>query len=393
MRHDDIVLHALFNPADGNKILSLGWDKAAYLWEATPPARPGEVIPFPGEVRWLEFTGDDDHLFVATRDGAAGLWSLEQKRFVTPVARQREAISVADFHSARGRFATASADGIVRFWEVTTARQIGETKPTKDAIVALEFANDGNSVFAAYLSGDVLQWKVSDGTQIGKTRKHSEKMDTLAVSPSRRQLATGCRDDYVYLWDTENGNPHPRKLLNTNRVLAITYSPDGKSIAVGSEDHTARIWSVDSEKQTGEAFVLNGRATALHFVAGGKALLVGGVEDTTVTCYDTKTHEALYLPLPHPVGISQITASASGSLVATVANDGVARLWRIPHTAQPPPAWLPDYLRAIGGMAFSAEQRLVEVPMRERVALRQKLLAMPPDSSEWDAIMRSSLQR
>ncbi len=393
MRHDDIVLHALFNPTDGSKILSVGWDNAAYIWEATPPSWSGEVIPLPGEVRWLAFAGDDDHLFVATRGGAAGVWSLEENRFVTPVARQREAISAAAFHSPGGRFATASADGIVRFWEVASARQIGETPPTKDAIMALEFANDGNSVFVAYLSGNVLQWKIPDGTQIGKARKHPEKMDALAVGPSGEELATGCRDDYVYLWQTRGADSSPRRLLNTNRVLSVAYDPSGKSIAVGSEDHTARIWSVDSEKQTGEAFVLNGRATALHFTAGGKALLVGGVEDTMVTCYDTKTHEALYLPLPHPAGISHITANASGSLVATVTNDGAARLWRIPHTAQPPPAWLPDYLRAIGGMAFSADQRLVEVPTRERLALRQKLLAMPPDPSEWDTIMRSSLQR
>jgi hypothetical protein len=131
----------------------------------------------------------------------------------------------------------------------------------------------------------------------------------------------------------------------------------------------------------------------VHYTARGSALLVGGIQDTEVNCYDTRTHNGIYYPLPHPVGVSHISSNAGGSLVVTVTNDGVARLWRIPLSSQAPPKWLPDYLRALAGLAFSSEQQLVEVPTRERLVLRKKLLNLPRDSSVWDSIMRSTLQR
>lgn len=392
MRHDEAVLRALFNP-DATKVLSIGWDNAAYLWDAEAPAWPGEILPIPGEVCSIAFDNNDDRVFVATRDGRAALWSLGKREFVTPAAHHHEAISAAVFHSPSGQFATAGTDGIVRFWNAVSGKEIGETKAGKDAIVAIAFSPDGGSLFAAYLGGSVLQWKVPEGTPIGKVMKHSEKMDALAIAPSGRELATGCRDDYLYLWKTPGGNSLPRKIRQGNPVLAISYHPDGHSIATGCDDHTARIWSLDSGQQSGEVFALNGRATAVRYTAGGNALLVGGIEDTEVNYYDAKTHNSLCLPLPHPDGVSQIASNARGSLVITVTNDGVARLWRIPTTSQPPPKWLPEYLRALGGLSFSAQQQLTQATTRERVALRAKLLAMPLDSSVWDSIMRSTLQR
>jgi WD40 repeat protein len=215
-------------------------------------------------------------------------------------------------------------------------------------------------------------------------------MDALAVAPSGREIATGCRDDFLYVWNTTNQNAPPRKIRHTNPVLATAYHPGGHFIATGCDDHTARIWSVDSGQQVGEPFYLQGRATALCYTAGGNALLVGGIEDTTVKRYAPQTHNDLGIALPHPEGVSHITSNADGSLVITITNDGVARLWRIPTTSTPPPKWLPEYLRALGGLTFSEQQQLTPVSTRERLELRRKLLNLPSDHSTWDKVMRSS---
>ncbi len=394
MRHDETVLKAIFNPVDGTKVLSMGWDNAAYLWNVRPPPWPGEVIPVPGQMQTIHFADRDDHVFVATRDGKVGIWSLGRKRFVTPVISASETIERAAFHLANRQCATADANGIIRFWDLQSGNKLGQTKAIgSNPVMSLAFAADGDSVFAAYLSGSVLQWKIPEGTQIGGPMKHSEKMDALAVSPLGRVIGTGCRDDYLYLWNTADTKTPPRKIRHTNPVLAVDFSPERQSVATGSDDHTARIWSLDTGKQSGEPFYLNGRATAVRFTANGNALLVGGVEDAEVTCYNTKTHDSQYLPLPHSMGVSHITANTSGSLVVTVTNDGIARLWRVPTTNESPPKWLPDYLRAVSGLAFSNQQRLVEVPMRERVELRKKLLDMPRDSSDWSKLVKASFGR
>jgi hypothetical protein len=79
--------------------------------------------------------------------------------------------------------------------------------------------------------------------------------------------------------------------------------------------------------------------------------------------------------------------------VITVTTDGVARLWRIPSTNEPPPKWISDYLRALGGLAFSTQQQLVQVTTRERLELRKKLLSQPRESTTWDKVMRSSFEQ
>ncbi len=85
IRHDETVLRAIFNP-DATKVLSVGWDGAAYLRDAAVPVWPGDILPIPGQVRSIEFDENDDRVFVATRDRQAGLWSLSKREFVTPVA-------------------------------------------------------------------------------------------------------------------------------------------------------------------------------------------------------------------------------------------------------------------------------------------------------------------
>lgn len=389
MRHDETVLRAIFN-RQGNKILSAGWDSAAYLWDVDPPPPPGEVMPIPGEVCSIEFTPNEERLFVATRDGKAGIWSLSGNHFVSPVIRCGNGISLAAFHSTSKKFATAGSNGVIRFWNAETGRSLGETKPISDTIMSLSFSPVGDSIFAAFLSGSVFQWKVPNGTQIGTRLQHSEKMDTLAVAPVGNNIATGCRDDFLYLWDTSRENPVARKIRHTNPVISVCYSPDARLIATGCDDHTARIWSATTGNQQGEPFYLTGRPTAVHFTAGGNVLLTGGIEDLEVNSYDIKTHNSLYIPLPHPTGVSRITANTSGSVVITVTNDGVARLWRIPTSSQRPPKWLPDYIRALGGLAFSAQQKLVQVSTRERLELRKKLLTQAPENTIWDRLMRWS---
>ena len=92
-------------------------------------------------------------------------------------------------------------------------------------------------------------------------------------------------------------------------------------------------------------------------------------------------------------GVVSLSASSDGSEIVTVTADGTARLWRIPSASVPPRKWLPDYLRAIGGLSFSAEQQLTQVPTADRLRLRKALLENVRGSSVWDDIMRWSFEQ
>jgi len=104
------------------------------------------------------------------------------------------------------------------------------------------------------------------------------------------------------------------------------------------------------------------------------------------------TGSALFLGLPHADRVVSVSASSDGSEIVTVAADGTARLWRIPSASIPPPTWLGNYLRAIGGLSFSAEQQLTQVSTAEHLRLRKMLLQNVRDSSVWESVMRRSFQ-
>lgn len=393
MRHDQAVLGATFNPVVPNRVLSIGSEGAAYLWNTRQKPWPGEILPFFGKVCSVDFANSEDQLFVATREGKAGIWSLTKKGFSHPIIEHGDTIIAATYHPATKLGATIGSSGVIRFWNMEEGKQLGLAHAGQDTIVSAAFSADATSIFVAHLDGFVQRWRVPEGTPIGERLRHSEKMDALASSPSSDAIATGCRDDFLYLWKPSNPALGPSKIRQSNPVCALTYSPDGKFIAAGSNDNTVRVWEVASGRQVAEPFFLDYRPTTLRYSGDGTSLLIGGSDNNEVDCYDVGSHDNIFLSLPHAAGISQIASSVSGSSVITLTNDGVARLWRIPKTTEAPPKWLPEYLRALGGLTFSPQQQLVQVSTRERLELRKKLLAQQPENTIWDKVMRWSFQQ
>ncbi len=138
---------------------------------------------------------------------------------------------------------------------------------------------------------------------------------------------------------------------------------------------------------------LKGPVTCVRYIADGRALLAASTQDNEVNCYDPTTGTALFPGLPHATGVISASASSDGSEIVTVTADGASRLWRIPSTTVPPPKWLGEYLRAIGSLAFTPQQQLVQVSTKERLKLRQELLSQPLGNSVWDKIMRWSFEQ
>ena len=391
IRHDDAVFNAIFS-SDGSKVLSVSWDHAAYLWSPQPRDWPGEKLPVPEKVRHVEFTKNPEHIFMAKSNGHAGIWSLTENRFITPEVDHGAELVTGAISRNDSVFATAGTDNVLYFWDTRTGTKLGETPKQDSPISAIVFSNDGSSLFTAYLSGLVLQCSVPDGKPLGKPITHPEYIDAIAVAPSAKEIATGCRDDFLRFWDPQTGTSPRRDIRHNNPVLSISYHPDGKLIATGGADYTARIWSLQTGEQLGPALVLNGPVTSVRYVAGGRALLAASTQDEEVSYYDPSTGTALFPGLPHAAGLVSASASNDGSEIVTVTADGTARLWRIPSASVPPPKWLGDYLRAIGGLSFSAEQQLTQVPTAERLRLRQTLLENVRDSSVWESVMRRSFQ-
>ena len=91
-------------------------------------------------------------------------------------------------------------------------------------------------------------------------------------------------------------------------------------------------------------------------------------------------------PLRHDDWVSAASFSPDGRWVVTASADETARVWEVASGNDGKE--MPAALVALAGRRVSDDGLLVDVPLEERLAWRDRLLAAPPDGSEWDRLLR-----
>ncbi|MBA3963343.1 MAG: protein kinase [Chthoniobacterales bacterium] len=391
MRHDDSVFGAIFSP-DASRVLSFSLDKSAYLWEVSDEPTHDEILSIPGRVVSIELGGANDQLLVGMEGGRAGFWSFSRRSFTGPIVAHGGPIISARRSAETNCFTTLGQDGVIRFWNSESGTKLGETPAGPGKCNCAVFANHGHSIFAGYSGKSVIEWKVPEGTQIGEPIIFPRELRVLARSPTGDEVAAGANDAVIHFYDVHTHKERREPIRLEDSPVALGYTPDGRAVATGSEDCTARLWSLENGQQLCAPFVVAGPAATFRRINNGTAILVAGTRDSLLNCYDAASSSLLF-SLPHRSSIADATATSDGRQIITLLNNGEVHLWRVPTATLPVPSWLNEFLAALGGLRFSAQQQMVEVPVRERVALRDKLLAMSPDNSVWDSVMRESFKQ
>lgn len=88
----------------------------------------------------------------------------------------------------------------------------------------------------------------------------------------------------------------------------------------------------------------------------------------------------------HDGGVWAASFSPDGRWVVTASDDQTARVWEFGRHDDGKE--MPAALIALAGRRVSDDGLLVDVPLEERLAWRDQLLAAPPDGSEWDRLLR-----
>ena len=191
MRHDDAVFNAIFSP-DGSKVLSVGWDHAAYLWDAQPRDLARREASDHWSLAARRIHRQSINTFSLPLEGRAGIWSLSDNRFVTPVVDHGTDIVTGAVVSFK-RLSSPLLAPIAwcGFGIAAPGRSLAKHRSKTARSQAIVFSIDGSSLFTAYLSGLVVQSSVPDGKPLGKPITHPEYIDAIAVAPSGKEIATG----------------------------------------------------------------------------------------------------------------------------------------------------------------------------------------------------------
>jgi len=186
---------------------------------------------------------------------------------------------------------------------VTFRRPADDKNENSGVIRGVAFSPDGRLVAGAFGTfygmltdphpGQAVLWDVATGQRRAALLGHVDGVKSVAFSPNGKLIATAGYLDEIKLWQTET-TTEIASIRATAIISSIAFSPDGKFLVAGLD------------------------AAGVHPAAKNDAEL-----------YEVATRNLVRRFEGHDWGISTVTFSPSGSLLATSSSDGTVRLWDV----------------------------------------------------------------
>ncbi|BAN01779.1 WD40 repeat domain-containing protein [Ilumatobacter coccineus] len=365
------------------------------------------------EFRWTVDSGTPDSPWDVAADGSAFVAANGELRIVDPDGSES---SVRLSSSQRVRWLLASASGESSRVRVVYAEgssevlgQTGESIAQLDGlglpITAISHASDG-SVLTVDLYGSIER-RTPDGEIVDRFDDFvAATVNDVAISRTG-SIASASANGTVRVDDSAARTTrleHPEGNVDT-----VGFSDDGDRLVSGvgqrrsalAYDDTVVIWNVDRDERVAstvaEAEDVNGCSffrNVVRFAPGG-SFIVATSHDFTVTVLDAQTADTVHVLPPQASGILDLDIAADGSILVTVADDGVLRVWdlesyelvashRVPDGGARNVAVLPGADVAIVGDLLGRVQRIdlrtgeMSAPF-EGEKLRTAEIAVSPD--------------
>ena len=288
-----------FTP-DGTVLAAAGGnteDFAIHLWDVASGGAIGTLSGHSGIVWGVAFSPDGQLLASASSDGTAIIWDWRNGDIVKTLKFPDQVGSVS-FSPNGQTLAVGGLDDLenlkAAIWTFSTSTWESLLKiPEYVNITAMAYSPNGRMLIGGGASRNVQVWRTSDGTSIF-TLNHAHQVLSAAVSPDSSIAATAtcamtlneqCTEGSVWLWDLSTGKLINRLADFPSVVESVGFSTDGSLLLAASRDGMLRV-------------------------------------------YDTTNYELAFVAAP-PGGNGVMTLSPDGSLLATGADNGDVRLWKV----------------------------------------------------------------
>ncbi len=295
------IVHALAFTPDSMVLASAGGnteDFAIRLWDVASGQNIGTLNGHDGIVWAVAFSLDGEMLASVSSDNTAKVWDWRKGTLLKSLDFPSEVVSVS-FSPDGQSLAVGGVDEMqnqIRNAAIWTYA-VGSWEPLVKFpeywnITAMAYSPDGSMLVGGGTSRNVQVWRARDGSPV-YTFSHAHQVGKAAISPNGSTVATAtcetvvnydCTDGAVWLWDLSTGRLIKKLTGFPNIVVDVTFSADSSTLIVASRDGTLRF-------------------------------------------YDTSAYQTLF-DFTSPGGISTLTVSPDGGLLATGNVNGDVTIWK-----------------------------------------------------------------
>lgn len=164
--------------------------------------------------------------------------------------------------------------------------QVAEAQGHPGGVHAIALHSESGRLFSAGKDGRIHLWTWPELSLLGSLAAHSQSVNTLAISSDGGYLVSGSQSGEIKLWDSTQGQAIQTLLSSGPSVQRLVFHPEGGVVAAALTD--------------------------------GRCMLLGPSLPQAITWQ------------AHKGSVNGLDISPDGILLASVGDDKVIHLWRIP---------------------------------------------------------------
>lgn len=258
--------------------------------------------------------------------------------------------------------ATASEDGTMKIWNMATGRLVmtltGSTENFGAAfpMYGVTFSPDGQSVWAATIGG-AIEWRLSDG-EILRATESMESGGQVFFSPDGQYVglagSPAGSEDTVFVYRRSDGQL--LKTMEPAGSVAAVFSANSEFVIAGTKMNflsPAGVIRYYRMSDGGVERTINAHAGPIHWISLSPdgMILASCANDGLAKLWNAADGSLRHTLTGHTSGVTRALFSPDGSRVATTSYDGTVRIWNA-LTGEPLDVLTPMNGTGIGSMAW-----------------------------------------
>jgi WD40 repeat protein len=337
LRRNNVAWSVAFSP-DGDRIaVATEFIGVVLVDPRSGAARRTSGTRGAADILSVVFSPDGRRLAAGTGTGEVMLLSVATgDRVGSVVAHPDDDVWELVFDRSGETLTTGSSDGTARSWDATSLEPVGATlRPPESSegggLQGIALSMDGRRLYAGSTDGTVRTFDRDSGTQLEVTgAAHSEEVIGAATSADGVVLITLGDDEQVRRWSLRR-RPSVGIVRGSLREsgAGIAVDPATGRIAVSDSEGGVHIFLPGEGDRAEPGPVLpghDGASFGMAFLPSGD--LLTGDATGSLSRWDPESGRLeVARSGAHDSQIMGLATSPDGTVVATVAVDGTARLW------------------------------------------------------------------